>query len=564
MIQLGTVKLPDEAITETFAILGRKGSGKTTTARVLTEGLLDSQLPVVVLDPTGAWWGLRTSADGKAAGHPVVIFGGDHADVPLEASAGELIADVVVDNRMPAVLDMDHLSKGAARTFATAFLERLYHRNREVLHVVIDEADLFAPQRGERGTERLLGAMDDLVRRGRKHGLGTTLITQRPQVLHKNVLSQVSVLITLQMMGIRDISAIDEWVSVHADDETARQLKASLPKLPVGTAWIWSPGWLGVLEQSAIQRPSTYDSSATPKPGERRAPVKRMATVDLATLGERIQATVERAAADDPAALRRRITELERQLTDLPPTVVEVPKLQPGEMQGLRDAQHQLVAAWESIQADAKTWMTRATELLVADQPSGGPAPAAAAAPAPRPLPTAPRSAAPATDPAITPARQRILAGLSELAGIGITKPDRVQLALWIGSSPRGGSYANNLGALRTAGLIDYPAGGRLELTPAGAAAAPSTVQYATVEQLHSRIEQNLPPAKWRIAKALIDAYPKTLHRESLAALIGVAAGGGSFANNLGALRTLGLIDYPGPGLVVALPVLFLDGGSDA
>lgn len=33
----------------------------------------------------------------------------------------------------------------------------------------------------------------------------------------------------------------------------------------------------------------------------------------------------------------------------------------------------------------------------------------------------------------------------------------------------------------------------------------------------------------------------------------------GGYFNNLGALRTLGVIDYPSPGRVVALPVLFLD-----
>ncbi len=56
----------------------------------------------------------------------------------------------------------------------------LYHRNREPLHVVIDEAALLAPQRVQHGGERLLGAMSDLVRRGRVRGLGVSMITQSP------------------------------------------------------------------------------------------------------------------------------------------------------------------------------------------------------------------------------------------------------------------------------------------------------------------------------------------------------------------------------------------------
>jgi len=76
---------------------------------------------------------------------PVVIFGGDHADLPLAEIAGEMLADLVVDERVPAVLDLSTLSKSAARRFMTDFAERLYHRNRDPLHLVLDEADAFAP-----------------------------------------------------------------------------------------------------------------------------------------------------------------------------------------------------------------------------------------------------------------------------------------------------------------------------------------------------------------------------------------------------------------------------------
>ena len=69
MLVIGpNLKLPEEAVTETFAILGKRGVGKTTTARVLTEELLAVGLPALILDPTGVWWGLRTSADGAGDG----------------------------------------------------------------------------------------------------------------------------------------------------------------------------------------------------------------------------------------------------------------------------------------------------------------------------------------------------------------------------------------------------------------------------------------------------------------------------------------------------------------
>ncbi len=57
------LELPEEAVTETFAILGKRGVGKTTTARVLTEELLEVGLPVLILDPTGVWLVDRTKND---------------------------------------------------------------------------------------------------------------------------------------------------------------------------------------------------------------------------------------------------------------------------------------------------------------------------------------------------------------------------------------------------------------------------------------------------------------------------------------------------------------------
>lgn len=538
-IHLGTTQLPDEAVTETFAILGKRGSGKTTTARVLTEELLTRSLPVVVLDPTGVWWGLRSSADGESAGFPVVIFGGDHADVPLEGSAGTLIADVIVDERIPAVLDLSLLSKTAMRSFVAAFLERLYHRNRDPLQVIIDEADLFAPQRMAHGQERLLGAMDDLVRRGRVRGLGAVLITQRPQVLNKDVLSQAEALIAMRMVGKRDIDAIDDWVRVHAEEDEARQVKASLPSLPVGTAWLWSPGWLGILEQVQVQRPSTFDSSATPKPGQRRARVKRMAEIDLEVLGEKIEATVERAREDDPKALRRRISELERDLVKArdarpEPVRVEVPVLSDevrGELRDLGQQVNKMVA--ESV--DALQHFGREVNEMLAplrDRP---------AAVAPRPAPTPARQSRATQEPSDLPdgplpkAQSAILAALAQ-HGTRTT----VQVALLTGYSHKSGGYRNSLSSLRTAGYIDGR--GDITITDAGLAALGDYDPLPTgVELREWWKDKHLGKAERAILDVLADAWPDEVPVDRIAEAAGYSASSGGFRNSLSRLRSLEL-----------------------
>ncbi|SRR6266540_1575419 len=190
--------LPLEAITETFSLLAKRGAGKTYTAMVMVEEMLAHAMPVVVVDPVGVWWGLRTSADGKSAGLPITILGGDHGDLPLEPAAGGVIADLVVEEHLPMILDLSLLRKGEQDKFVTDFAERLFHRSRDPLHLVHDVADAWAPQRPMKGQERMLGAVEDLVRRGRAHGLGVTLVTQRAAVLNKNVLTQTEVLIALR------------------------------------------------------------------------------------------------------------------------------------------------------------------------------------------------------------------------------------------------------------------------------------------------------------------------------------------------------------------------------
>jgi hypothetical protein len=61
--------LPAEAVSETFAILAKRGAG-TYTAAVLVDELPKAGLHVVVVDPVGVWRGLRASADGQGEGLP--------------------------------------------------------------------------------------------------------------------------------------------------------------------------------------------------------------------------------------------------------------------------------------------------------------------------------------------------------------------------------------------------------------------------------------------------------------------------------------------------------------
>ena len=141
--------LPHSALDERLAIVGTSGSGKTYAAKGLVERLMGQGARVCVVDPLGVWWGLRLGPDGAApSGYPVVVFGGRHADVALDESMGAALGRLVGTRPLACVVDVSDLGSSAARRgFMTAFMEALYQANTEPLHLVLDEADLWAPQR---------------------------------------------------------------------------------------------------------------------------------------------------------------------------------------------------------------------------------------------------------------------------------------------------------------------------------------------------------------------------------------------------------------------------------
>jgi hypothetical protein len=274
------------------AIVGTTGAGKTFTAKGAVEKLLALGRRVIILDPTGAWYGLRAGASGESSGgFPVLIFGGERADVPIEptAEAGKALALALAERDVQAIIDTSEMTGGEKNRFLTPFLEHLYAKNKAALHLIVDEADEVAAQRLADGEQRLFGAFDKIVRRGRIKGFRPLMISQRPAVIHKNVLSQIGTLIALKLTSPQDRKAIEEWVKGNADAGQAREVMKSLPTLARGEGWVWSPAD-DVLERVTFPPIRTFDSSRTPDADE--AIVEPALTaVDVAALRETMAVT---------------------------------------------------------------------------------------------------------------------------------------------------------------------------------------------------------------------------------------------------------------------------------
>lgn len=591
--------LPIEIVGEANCVIGKRNSGKTYTAKKLVEEMLRLKQQVIICEPTDVWWGLRSSADSKGPGFPIAVFGGPHADLPLEPGSGTFMADLLVGEGLSAVLCLKPFSKTARRSFMADFAERLLQIVDHLMHVVLEEAHEWIPQRSSGETARMLGACSDLTTTGRTSGIGTTLVSQRPARIHKDPYEQTDNLIVHQLVGTNDRGAAESWVKAQDLSDEAREMMAALPKLKQGTAYCYAPALLGEPRFMDVRPITTFDSSATPKPGQKRKEPKTVADIDLEAVREAMADAIERAQADDPKHLRKRITELEKELTAAQITagVSEAyeneiaglraelaaaqgrPSIEPDvldKMQTAVDEAHE--AAVLAMEVGAKTVETLAPFANVAgelnaarqalaaalEQPANEPAPPSIVGVVRPPEPGAQLAARPpAYSKHLTPKgsddltgpEQRVVDACAWLGALGIEIPSRVQVAMVAGYHPRTKGFTNALGALRSAGLVDYPKEGHVRLLEVNVSNAPP--KLVTVEDLQAAIFQQVGERKARILRLLIAEYPSPLSRDALADALGYHPRTKSFTNDLGNMRSLGLIDYPDAGAVVALPVLF-------
>lgn len=570
-LRLGAgLTLPLDIVTEATAIVATRGAGKSSTGAVLVEEAIAAAVPIVVIDWTGVFWGLRSSAKGDKAGLAIYVLGGPHGDVPLEASAGNFIADLVVDSGHSFVLDLSDFTKGQMRRFCADFLERIYERKaraRTTLLLLIDEAHELAPQSPRGGFKgdaaRLIGAMEQVAALGRSRGIGVVMITQRTQALNKAVLDLIETLLVMRMLSPRAVAAVRDWILGKNEDDEQGVL-ASLRDLPTGTAWVWSP-LRGILQKVAVRRIRTFDSYATPKPGEVRVEPKARKELDLGALGEQMRATVERAKADDPVELRAQVSRLQRELAaeqakPTPEPVVErleVPVLAPeivDQLQSLLSPATDLLGELQETMAKHRAWAEQQLagardSRAIPDRPRGQNAKSETPRSEPtKSLPSPVSVHSPDQgDVHLKAGARRILTTLADHHPMRVTKS---QLGMLAKFKITGGTFQTYWGQIKRLGFIDE-SDGDIGLTQAGfdhlGMEPPAPLSAA---ELLARWRKVLKAGARNMLDVLVEQYPDSVSREDLAERVGMTASGGTFQTYLGTLRRNGLAQIDDRGIV--------------
>ncbi|QEO16736.1 ATP-binding protein [Acetobacter vaccinii] len=176
-----------ELLATRLLVQGNSGSGKSHLLRRLLEQSA-RMVQQAIIDPEGDFVSLA-----EKFGH-LVIEAADHSEMALHA-AGERMRV----HRASVVLNLEGLDADQQMRWAAAFMGGMFEVPRQHWYpvlVVVDEAQLFAPaaagEVSDEARRQSLGAMTNLMCRGRKRGLAGIIATQRLAKLAKNVAAEAS------------------------------------------------------------------------------------------------------------------------------------------------------------------------------------------------------------------------------------------------------------------------------------------------------------------------------------------------------------------------------------
>lgn len=231
-------------------VIGASGSGKSYAVGVICEELCKGQVPFAIVDTEGEHSGLKEKYD------VVWVADDPSADAQWSNTDPSELAGQALDIA-PLVLDVSETDK--PREVVGAFLSALYQeveRRRTPYLVIVEEADRFVPQNGER-----LAIVGEIARRGRKRGMGLMVCTQRPSLVDKNILSQCGNQLVGKLVIKNDLQAVSQFFSGH-------ELPRFLTTLQPGR--FYAMGGLSSSQRSiTVRKKDTRYGGTTPKLGAR-------------------------------------------------------------------------------------------------------------------------------------------------------------------------------------------------------------------------------------------------------------------------------------------------------
>jgi FtsZ-binding cell division protein ZapB len=233
-------------------VTGKSGSGKSNTASVVIEELLDAGYPVLIVDTDGEYYGLKEEYELLHAGAD------EECDIQVSPEHAEKLANLALEENVPIILDVSgYLDEDVADELLRETARHLFAREKKLKKpflLVVEEVHEYLPQKGGGGeTGKML---IKIGKRGRKHGLGLLGISQRPADVKKDFITQANWLVWHRLTWDNDTKVVGRVVDDAYEEAVA--------ELGDGEAFVQTDWTDSEVRRVQFRRKRTFDAGATP------------------------------------------------------------------------------------------------------------------------------------------------------------------------------------------------------------------------------------------------------------------------------------------------------------
>jgi hypothetical protein len=298
-----------ELLTGRGFVTGKSGSGKSNSASVVAENLLDNGFGLLIVDIDGEYYGLKEEYEILHAGAD------EECDIQVGVDHAEKLASLALEQNVPVILDISSfLDEEEARELLTNVARHLFakaKKQKQPFLMLVEEVHEYIPQQGSVGE---CGKMlIKISKRGRKHGLGIVGVSQRPADVKKDFITQCDWLVWHRLTWNNDTKVVRRIL----DGDYA----SAVEDLDDGEAFL-TTDWSEDVRRVQFHRKKTFDAGATPGLDDFERPELKSVSDDLVSELESISEE-NRQREDRIAELREeldrknsRIAELESELQD--------------------------------------------------------------------------------------------------------------------------------------------------------------------------------------------------------------------------------------------------------
>lgn len=570
-------------------VQANSGGGKSWLLRRLAEQLF-GKVQVIIIDPEGEFATLREKLD--------FVLVGPGGETPADVRSAEMVARRLLELRISAICDLYEMKESERHTWLRLFLNALINAPKKLWHpmvLILDEASDFCPE-GKAGGSEAAQAVMAFSRKGRKRGFCPIMATQSLATLDKKTSRHLHNRLIGPTFEDVDIERSIDLLSIAARDkkEFAHDIRTMEPGcfyafgraiskvrvlLEVGPVSTTHPD-IGRSKIALKPPPPPSKIRALlpkladlPKEAEQEAQTVADFRKEIRLLKAQLRAApqVVKAVADPRpiqkavaletkknAVLRAVLEEAMKMIVKVNAIGFEDTAIKPEEVKEMLQATAKAIAKlsgdkitrwakeFDLLKKQTNRLLARMKTMLSQEEVS-----VKIDVKRTKPFliqtsPTrAPRTAEFESDSEeLTPARKKLLAALAQFDALGQQELPRTWVAAVAGVSHRSSAFDNNLGRLRGLGLIDYGPGKTIHFTEQGRSATPPVDAPLSNDEMLASCLRILKPAQAKLLQVLHEVHPEFVSRDDLAEQAGVSRTSSAFDNNLGAMRSAGMIEY--------------------